>query len=323
MSHLTDATPQAAQSEASPANQAPTLNGAMPPTSAPSVSVAEAARRQMLELNVRQKDFYESRFDAQQVARVAPERAANAVTNGWSVLRAKLVDLRRATGVEDELYVLHQEWMSDIQDARVLDLGCFAGNHLSLWIAEHCADYTGIDLSEQATAILEAQLRQRGLDHARAYAQDFLDNPYPDNHFDLIYAYSVLHHFKNMTVLLEEMHRVLKPGGQIISFDPMMTEPANRLARRFYRPLQSDRDWEWPFTHSTFRLLRRTFQIVDMRGLLGMVKLGFPFQLVPGLESVGRRVGQLGVRFDNQHARRLNLPFFLCWQVTLRLRKPL
>lgn len=279
------------------------------------------ARREMLELNVRQKDFYESRFEAQQVARVAPERAANAVTNAWSVLRAKLVDLRRATGVEDELYELHQEWMSDIKDATVLDLGCFAGNHLSLWIAQHCADYTGIDLSEQATAILDAELKERGLTHARAYAQDFLDNPYPDNHFDLIYAYSVLHHFKNMTVFLEEMHRVLKPGGQIISFDPMMTEPANRLARRFYRPLQSDRDWEWPFTHSTFRLLRRYFEVVDQRGLLGMVKLGFPFQLVPGLEGVGRKVGQAGVRFDQRNARSFNLPFFLCWQVTLRLRK--
>jgi len=279
------------------------------------------ARREMLELNVRQKDFYESRFEAQQVARVAPERAANAVTNAWSVLRAKLVDLRRATGVEDELYELHQEWMSDIKDATVLDLGCFAGNHLSLWIAQHCADYTGIDLFEQATAILDAELKERGLTHARAYAQDFLDNPYPDNHFDLIYAYSVLHHFKNMTVFLEEMHRVLKPSGQIISFGPMMTEPANRLARRFYRPLQSDRDWEWPFTHSTFRLLRRYFEVVDQRGLLGMVKLGFPFQLVPGLEGVGRKVGQAGVRFDQRNARSFNLPFFLCWQVTLRLRK--
>ena len=299
-------------------------NNAVPThTSTAETSATEAARLRMLQLNVRQKDFYESRFDAQQVDRMEPERAANAVTNTWSRLRSKLVDLRRATGVEGELYELHQEWMSDIKDARVLDLGCFAGNHLSLWIAENCADYTGTDLSEQATAILEAELRSRDLPNARAYAEDFLDNQYPDNHFDLIYAYSVLHHFKNMTVLLEEMHRVLKPGGQIISFDPMMTEPTNRLARRFYRPLQSDRDWEWPFTHSTFPLLSRYFEFVDMRGLLGMVKLGFPFQLVPGLESVGRKIGLAGVAFDQKMARRPNLPFFMCWQVTLRLRKPL
>jgi len=159
MASPTDIPEQAMPGQTAPASETPDQNGATPSPSAASVSATETARRQMLELNVRQKDFYESRFDAQQVARVAPERAANAVTNGWSALRAKLVDLRRATGVEDELYTLHQEWMSDIKDARVLDLGCFVGNHLSLWIAEHCADYTGIDLSEQATAILEAQLR--------------------------------------------------------------------------------------------------------------------------------------------------------------------
>jgi len=83
--------------------------------------------------------------------------------------------------------------MCSLKDAYVLDLGCFAGNDLSLWIAENCADYTGIDLSEQAIKVLNAKLRERGLIHARGCAQNFLANSYPDNHFDLVYAYSVLH----------------------------------------------------------------------------------------------------------------------------------
>jgi len=237
-------------------------------------------------------------------------------------MRNKVKNMRMSVGVDEYLDKLHREWMCDLKGARVLDLGCFAGNPLSLWIAEKCADYTGIDLSEQATALLNAKLYERQLTHARAYALDFLANSYPDNFFDLVYAYSVLHHFKDISVVLEELHRVLKPGGVIISVDPLMTEPANWFARMLYRPMQSDRDWEWPFSRRTFCLLQKYFELVDVQGLIGMVKLGFLLQIVPGLNALGRTIGRWGLKFDNKYACQLTLPFFLCWQATLRLRKP-
>ena len=145
---------------------------------------------------------------------------------------------------------------------------------------------------------------------------------FPDNHFDLVYAYSVLHHFKDVSVIIEELHRVLKPGGMIISLDPMMTEPLNRLARALYRPLQTDRDWEWPFTRETFRLFQNYFEIADMQGFMGMVKLGFPFQIIPGLDNFGKVIEGWGLKFDNKYARSFGVPFFLCWFSTLQLRKP-
>jgi len=281
------------------------------------------SRTHMLHVNTRQKDFYESRFEAQYTLQQIAERSANAPTNLWTWMRYQLKKARKSVGVDDYLYTLHKKWMQelDLKQARVLDLGCFAGNPLSLWIAENCADYTGIDLSEQATALLDAKLREHQLTHARAYAQDFLANSYPDNHFDLIYAFSVLHHFKDMSVMLDELYRVLKPGGVIISFDPLKTEPLNRLARTLYRPLQSDRDWEWPFDRKTFHLLQTYFNIEEAQGVFGMMKLGLPFQVVPGLGGIGRAVGRWGMEYDRTHSRGLNLSFFLCWQATLRLRK--
>jgi ubiquinone/menaquinone biosynthesis C-methylase UbiE len=230
--------------------------------------------------------------------------------------------MRKLLGVDEQLYALHRKWMQNLKGSHVLDLGCFAGNHLSLWIAENCAEYTGIDLSEQAIAALNAKLRERQLTHAHAYMQDFLANSYPDDHFDLVYAFSVLHHFKDMDTMLAELHRVLKPGGIIISFDPLMTEPLNRLARLLYRPLQADRDWEWPFTFKMFHLIQKYFEILDMQGLMGMVKLGFPFQLIPGLERLGQAISHWGVEFDNKYACRSGLAFSLCWLATLQLRKP-
>jgi 2-polyprenyl-3-methyl-5-hydroxy-6-metoxy-1,4-benzoquinol methylase len=276
----------------------------------------------MLQTNIRQRDFYESRFEATETRTSTAERAANTLTNIWTWMRRRVQSMRKASGVDDELYALHRAWMSNMKDGRVLDLGCFAGNTLSLWIAEKSAEYIGIDLSEQAIQSLNTKLAERKLTHAHAYAQDFLANAYPDNHFDLVYAFSVLHHFKDMSVMLAELHRVLKPGGIIISVDPLMTEPLNYFSRMLYRPLQTDRDWEWPFHRGTFQLIQNYFEIADMQGFLGMSKLGFPFQMLPGLEELGRSVGYWGLKFDKRHARQFGLPFFLCWLVTMKLCKP-
>ena len=278
-------------------------------------------KQEMLRFNIRQKDFYESRFVAAYITKRDTERAANAPTNLWTLTRRKVMAMGQSVHVYEHVHKTHQEWMSNIQDSRVLDLGCFAGNALSIWIAEHCAEYVGIDLSEQATQFLDTKLRELKLRNAHAYKQDFLDNAYPDNHFDVIYAHAVLHHFKDIDTLLKELHRVLKPDGVVISFDPMMTEPLNRIARVLYRPLQTDKDWEWPFTYKTFQHIQRYFEITNMQGFMGMVKLGFPFQLLPGLKRIGRAVATRGLAFDQKYGQSFGLPFYLCWGATLRLRK--
>ena len=79
--------------------------------------------------------------------------------------------------------------------------------------------------------------------------------------------------------MLKELYRALKSGGIVVSFDPLMTEPLNRLARMLYRPLQTDHEWEWPFTFSSFRYLQRYFEIANIQGFMGMSKLGLLFQI--------------------------------------------
>jgi SAM-dependent methyltransferase len=38
--------------------------------------------------------------------------------------------------------------------------------------------------------------------------------PFPDNSFDIVYSYGVMHHSPNTTQCVREARRVLKPGGQ-------------------------------------------------------------------------------------------------------------
>lgn len=280
-------------------------------------------RQQMLALNRRQAEFYQSRLEAKAAGPHASERAANLATNAWTWLRRRIMGLRREAGVDDRLLSLHRGWLGDVTNARVLDLGCFDGNRLSLWLAENAAEYVGIDLSADAVARLERTLRERELPNAHAYAMDFLANDWPDGRFDIVYAYSVLHHFGDLGVALEELRRILVPHGAVVAMDPMMTEPLNRVARVLYRPFQTDRAWEFPFDRATFEMVQRYFEIEQLQGLGGVVRLAYPFLMIPGLQRVGRALASRTLAIDNKHARTLGLAFYQCWHVTMKLRRPL
>jgi SAM-dependent methyltransferase len=277
---------------------------------------------EMLAVNTRQQDYYESRHEAKERGLGAKERAANTATRGWTALRRRIQKLRSTAGVSEYLLDLHREWLGDLTGKRVLDLGCFDGNALSLWIAERAGEYVGLDLSEHAIAALNEKLAAAGFENARGVARDFLANGWPDGYFDAIYAYSVLHHFRDIDVALAEVRRLLKPGGVVVTMDPMKLEPFNRLARAVYRPLQTDRDWEWPFDRKMLDAFIRHLDLVELRGIQGLVKLAYPLLLVPGLDRLGQRLGRRLIDLDDRHARSFSFGFYLCWHVAMKLRRP-
>ncbi len=48
--------------------------------------------------------------------------------------------------------------------------------------------------------------------------QDFSERlPFPDAHFDLVFARAVLHHTRDLRVACDEFYRVLKPGGVFVA----------------------------------------------------------------------------------------------------------
>jgi SAM-dependent methyltransferase len=47
--------------------------------------------------------------------------------------------------------------------------------------------------------------------------------PYPDQTFDLVTSFGVLHHIPNVTAVLKEIKRVLKPGGIIMIREPIVS----------------------------------------------------------------------------------------------------
>lgn len=273
-----------------------------------------------LRVNARQKAYYETRFEAYRHGSTDIE-GASLLTNLWWRARDRAAAIDEAIGSRAAILDLHKRWLGDLRGRTVLDLGCFSGNELSLYLADSAAAYRGVDLSEKAVRHLNQKLGFLGRADAFATATDILHNEFPDQFFDVVYAKSVLHHFSDLNAICGELERLLKPGGIIISDDPLQTEPLNRLARLIYRPFQTDREWEWPFTRRSVRILESHFEIVDVMGSRGLAKLALPFAMMPFGRRLAVALGRWGMKFDQAHARRPGLAFYGCWNATMLLRK--
>ena len=117
----------------------------------------------------------------------------------------------------------HIDW-----DAKtVLDLGC-AGGFMAEALTGKGANVTGIDPATQAIAAAAARAKQMG--QAIQYDVGVGENlPYPDNHFDVVVCVDVLEHVADLTKVLAEVARVLKPGGLFL-YDTINRNPIARLA---------------------------------------------------------------------------------------------
>jgi ubiquinone/menaquinone biosynthesis C-methylase UbiE len=97
---------------------------------------------------------------------------------------------------------------------KVLEIGCGLGTD-GAQFAEAGADYTGVDLTEAAVDL--ARKRFELFDLPGSFQTADAENlPFPDNSFDVVYSHGVLHHTPDTQKAIQEVHRVLRPGGQAI-----------------------------------------------------------------------------------------------------------
>jgi len=95
----------------------------------------------------------------------------------------------------------------------VLEIGVGCGSHAQL-LSRAAKSFTGIDLTEYATKCSTARLKcfncEGTIIRADATKMDF-----PDNSFDFVWSWGVIHHSANTRKILEEINRVLRPGGKV------------------------------------------------------------------------------------------------------------
>jgi len=108
-------------------------------------------------------------------------------------------------------------FMSLQKDSKVLDVGCgtgFAVLRLVSMLSDGKA--CGIDISsgmiEKAKANVTDDLRER-VEFRQASSENI---PYPTGEFDHVLCTNSFHHYPDPLRALQEMRRVLKPGGQVV-----------------------------------------------------------------------------------------------------------
>jgi ubiquinone/menaquinone biosynthesis C-methylase UbiE len=97
----------------------------------------------------------------------------------------------------------------DPGETRLLDIGCSTGI-LTRHYAEFFGRVVGIDIDDGA---VEWARQNRAAENVAYRIGDSMDVPFPDGEFDLVTCTHIYEHVPDAKRMLDEIHRVLKPGG--------------------------------------------------------------------------------------------------------------
>lgn len=103
----------------------------------------------------------------------------------------------------------------DFKEKQVLEIGLGQGAD-SEQLIKRGAIWSGLDLTPESVARVQTRLSLRRLPHQSVKQGSVLQLPYDDQSFDVVFSHGVLHHVPDIQVAQREIHRVLKPGGQLI-----------------------------------------------------------------------------------------------------------
>ena len=175
----------------------------------------------------------------------------------------------------------HDDWIQSMLDLvetspiKVLDYGC--GNCLLYpYIKKRYpkAEYQGIDLSEK---MLEAGKRRFGSEkNFKVSQQDGEQLDFRNDSFDLIICRGSLHHLPNPNKGLQEMHRVLAKGGELLISEPVSNLIVKSMRKVFYKKMDHFSGTHQSFTHKEFiDLLEEEKFVIEKKKYYGL--LAFPF----------------------------------------------
>lgn len=113
-------------------------------------------------------------------------------------------------GQERRLHML-QQYVS-LHDKRMLDVGCGVGMYTSAF-TRFTPHVFGVEIEHERACDAHRHA-------ARVVVSPGERLPFADNVYDILFSHEVLEHVQDDRLCLEEMVRIIKPGGHIIIFVP-------------------------------------------------------------------------------------------------------
>lgn len=128
--------------------------------------------------------------------------------NNYSQMPRSVEGLK-AAGEWEEL----RSMLPDLQDKRVLDLGCGFGWHCRYAREQHARSVVGIDLSEN----MLVRAKQTTDDPAIEYRQLAIEDiDFHEGEFDVVLSSLALHYVEQFDNVVQKVHHCLVPGGTFV-----------------------------------------------------------------------------------------------------------
>jgi ubiquinone/menaquinone biosynthesis C-methylase UbiE len=114
-------------------------------------------------------------------------------------------------------------------EGNVLEIGAGLG-WASATLKQHwpAATVTATDISPSVHRLAAATHAEIGAVPDHHSACDMAQLPFADGSFDLVFGIAVLHHADDVTAVMREVRRVLRPGGRYFGMDEFAAGPALR-----------------------------------------------------------------------------------------------
>ena len=177
----------------------------------------------------------------------------------------------------------------------LLEVGCGIGVD-SIQLAKRGFQVTAVDLTENALAVATQFAAHRGvtIDFRLGNAEGLA---FPDESFDAVYSFGVLHHTPDIERSVAEVHRVLRPGGTAYVMLYHRDSLVNLAHRALRLPYESPNDRKdhcpvvYTFSRSGVRKLFRDFSNVEVHSDYPFTYGFGPLTTKPPLD-VRRRLGR-------------------------------
>jgi demethylmenaquinone methyltransferase / 2-methoxy-6-polyprenyl-1,4-benzoquinol methylase len=116
--------------------------------------------------------------------------------------------------------------------AHALDLATGTGD-IAFALAARGAEVVGLDITARMIELAQSKVDRSAKPVAPHFVVgDMLALPFPDASFDIVTTGYGLRNVPNLALAIQEIHRVLKPGGRMLSLD--FNRPSNGIVRGAY-----------------------------------------------------------------------------------------
>jgi ubiquinone/menaquinone biosynthesis C-methylase UbiE len=120
-----------------------------------------------------------------------------------------------------------------IEGGRVLEIGCGRGFGVDIIFSMFNPSYVeAFDFDPHQVHLAKKRLSNKYQNKIHLYEASATRIPSDDNHFDAVFDFAALHHISDNSVALNEISRVLKPGGQFFFLEMLSSftlKPIMRL----------------------------------------------------------------------------------------------